>query len=69
MMILPVALVALFAWAVWYTTRENSTDSSPAFAHSIPAPRDGAERIAAERLARGEIDETDYERILAVLRQ
>lgn len=69
MMIVPVALVALFAWAVWYTTHQSSSDQVQAFAHAVPAPIDGAERIAAERLARGEIDVTDYERILAVLRQ
>jgi uncharacterized membrane protein len=69
MMLVPIALVALIAWAALYLLRSNGPEASAILAKIAPAPRNGAERIAAERLARGEIDAIDYERILAVLRQ
>lgn len=69
MMLVPIAVIVLFAWAAWYLLRSNAPEASAILAKIAPAPRDGAERIAAERLARGEINVTDYERILAVLRQ
>lgn len=41
--------------------------SSPTPRDATTAPRPGADEILAERLARGEIDETEYAHRLAVL--
>jgi hypothetical protein len=72
----PALLLGLAVWAAWnLSDRDNVSPSGsavvPATAASgrqIPAPRDGAEKLARERLARGEIDVEDYERIISVLR-
>jgi hypothetical protein len=72
----PVLLLALAIWAAWVLSHRtdvhpSTTAAMPAvigFGRPIPAPRDGAEQIARERLARGEITVDDYERIISVLR-
>lgn len=74
--IAPMALLALAIWAAWTMSRHDGVATSgsalvPAtFGHSypVPTPRDGAERIARDRLTRGEISVEDYERIISVLR-
>ncbi len=75
-LIAPALLLVLAVWAAW--TMSNRSDVSPAGSAAVPAsvghgrqipvPRDGAEEIARERLARGEISVEDYERIISVLR-
>jgi uncharacterized membrane protein len=72
----PVLLLALAIWAAWSLThREQVLPSAPTavpaaigIGRSVSAPRDGAEKIARERLARGEITAEEYERIISVLR-
>lgn len=75
-LIAPALLLGLAIWAAWNMTHRESVSTSgstlvPAnvgHGRSIPVPRDGAEKIARERLARGEITVEDYERIISVLR-
>ena len=36
--------------------------------HNVPSARDAAEKVLAERFARGEVDEVEYRTRLATLR-
>lgn len=74
MFVFLLGIAALAALAVWYSNRNRLAANGPVYnstASTTPAstPRDGAEGIARERLARGEITAEEYERILSVLRQ
>jgi len=72
----PALLLGLAVWAAWNLSNRDSVSPSgsaavPAtFGHGgqIPVPRDGAEKLAGERLARGEISVDEYQRIISVLR-
>ena len=72
----PALLLGLAVWAAWsLSNRDNVSPSGSAVVpatvghgRQIPVPRDGAEKIARERLGRGEISVQDYERIISVLR-
>jgi hypothetical protein len=72
----PALLLGLAVWAAWNMSNRGSMSSSgsavmPAtISHGrhVPVPRDGAEKIARDRLARDEISIDDYERIISVLR-
>ena len=72
----PALLLGLAVWAAWNLSNRDSVSPSgsavvPAtvgHGRQIPVPRDGAEKIARERLGRGEISVQDYERIISVLR-
>jgi putative membrane protein len=55
---------ALITLGIWLVRRTRSTPTTP----EPPAPTDGAERLLAERFARGEIDETEFTRNRALLR-
>ena len=75
-LIAPALLLALAVWAAWNMSNRNDVSPSgsavvPAsvgHGRQVPIPRDGAEKIARERLARSEISVEDYERIISVLR-
>ena len=75
-LVAPALLLALAVWAAWnLNSREDVSPSASAvvpamarYGRQIPVPRDGAEKLARERLARGEITVEDYERIISVLR-
>ncbi len=75
MLLAPALLLGLAIWAAWAMTRTDMSSSGSAMVPAtlghgrhIPVPRDGAEKLARERLARGEITVEDYERIITVLR-
>jgi putative membrane protein len=59
-------LVVLVVWAVTRITRPHST-AVPSI--TPPAPRNTAEDVLADRLARVEIDATEYRERLAALRE
>lgn len=72
MLIFLTGLVVVAIWAATYAKADRVATQSASFrgfSASDPTPRNGAERIAQDRLARGEISTEEYERILAVLRQ
>lgn len=60
-----VAFWALVIWAIWYVVAgvtRRPTDSRPD-SHPDSQHRPDAKRILDERLARGEIDAEEYERV------
>ena len=59
-----LAVAALVTWLL--RRRQPAAGSTPAVAH--PSPTASAEAILAERLARSEIDPTEYRSLLAALR-
>jgi putative membrane protein len=64
--LLVLGLLALVAWAVVRAVRR------PGDGYSWPTPTAGqetAERLLADRFARGQIDEDEYRRRLATLRE
>ncbi|NXY95720.1 SHOCT domain-containing protein [Streptomyces sp. BR123] len=77
---LAMSLTALVFWAliiaaavlVARSFKRDGAAAQGAAAHAAPAPRaasaEGAETLLAERYAKGEIDDEEYARRLAVLR-
>ncbi|MBA4370812.1 MAG: hypothetical protein C0418_04460 [Coriobacteriaceae bacterium] len=68
-------VVGLVVWLVYSLTRETNTGPAVTAAPgtyaptqtSAPAPHDPAREIVRERYARGEIDEVEYNRLIAGL--
>lgn len=58
-------IIALVVWGVRAATREDRRRDETAFRPSVPQ----AGEIAKERLARGEIDRDEFERIMSALEQ
>jgi putative membrane protein len=70
MALVMIAVVALVVWAVVAFRRSDSPHADSAgFTGPGETPVAGAERILAERFARGEIDADEYHRHLADLNQ
>lgn len=69
MLVFFIGAFAIAGAAIWYANHRRFADGTAASMPSPYLPRNGAEEIARQRLARSEITAEEYERILAVLRQ